>query len=236
MSFHYFDAPSTEQTVSRAIPAVNHPSMTRTRPLAKTPYRNGGKRILDLGLCTMSLPFVVPLIAILALLVALTGQSPFYTQHRVGQHGRIFKMWKLRSMIHNSDLLLKAHLDENPSAREEWQRAQKLKSDPRITAFGSLLRRTSMDELPQIWNVLRGEMSLVGPRPMLISQEPLYPGQDYYDMRPGISGNWQVSARNDSSFKDRALFDATYNEAMSFPEDIRILKDTFGVVLRAKGQ
>lgn len=236
MSFHYFDPPSTDRTVSRAVTTVAPSATTPPQSLARTPYRNGGKRLLDLALCILSLPFVVPLVAVLALLVALTGHSPFYAQNRVGQHGRIFKMWKLRSMIHNSDLLLKAHLDENPSARAEWQRAQKLKSDPRITAFGLLLRRTSLDELPQIWNVLRGEMSLVGPRPMLISQEPLYPGRDYYDMRPGISGNWQVSARNTSSFKDRALYDAAYNEKMSFAEDLRILKDTFGVVLRAKGQ
>lgn len=198
-------------------------------------YRSSGKRLLDLGVCILAAPFVVPLIAVMALFVARNGGNPFYTQDRIGRGGRVYRMWKMRSMVVNADDILEQHLASDPAARAEWNRDQKLQSDPRITPLGRLLRRSSMDELPQMWNVFCGQMSLVGPRPMMTSQKALYPGHDYYDLLPGISGNWQVSGRSKSTFADRALFDTAYNRDLSLREDLRILKDTVFVVFKGTG-
>ncbi len=130
---------------------------------------------------------------------------------------------------------LQAYLAQNPKARAEWDATQKLKDDPRVTRLGRLLRKTSIDELPQLWNVVRGEMSLVGPRPMMISQRALYPGTAYYSLRPGITGFWQVSERNDCEFAQRARFDAEYDSRVSFAVDLSILIRTVQVVCRATG-
>jgi len=172
---------------------------------------------------------------VLALAVLLQGGRPFYRQDRVGQGGRIFRLWKLRTMVPDAEARLEAHLAASPEARAEWDHCQKLKDDPRITPLGRLLRRSSMDELPQLWNVLRGDMSLVGPRPMMPCQQPLYPGQAYYALRPGITGPWQVSARNESGFADRARYDADYLSRVSFATDLRLLAATVRVVLRSTG-
>jgi lipopolysaccharide/colanic/teichoic acid biosynthesis glycosyltransferase len=170
-----------------------------------------------------------------ALAVALQGGRPFYSQLRVGRGGRSFRMWKLRSMVVDADRKLEDHLSANPAAREEWDQTQKLKDDPRITPLGRILRRTSMDELPQLWNVLTGEMSLVGPRPMMLQQQVLYPGTAYYALRPGITGFWQTSGRNETSFQARADFDAAYAAEMSLTTDLRILARTVGTVLNCTG-
>lgn len=198
-------------------------------------YRNFGKRLMDLVICILSLPLVAPVIMILATIIAMTGRTPFFSQTRIGQHGRPFRIWKLRTMVHDSDQVIEKYFQGNLDAQEEWRTTQKLKYDPRITAFGSFLRKTSLDELPQIWNVLRADMSLVGPRPIMVNQKHFYPGTDYYNLRPGISGNWQVSMRNESTFVDRAAYDRRYNLTLSLREDMRILKDTVHVVLRATG-
>jgi lipopolysaccharide/colanic/teichoic acid biosynthesis glycosyltransferase len=178
---------------------------------------------------------ILPLIALLALLISLDGHSPFYRQKRLGRHGRIFTLWKLRSMVAGADARLEAHLTADPVARAEWTLTQKLKEDPRITRIGRFLRKSSADELPQLWNVLRGDMSLVGPRPMMPDQASLYPGTAYYALRPGITGSWQVSARNDSSFADRARFDTDYERRVSAATDLAILLATVRVVLRGTG-
>lgn len=205
------------------------------KPSLSRIYRSGGKRLLDLSICILAAPFVVPLIVLMALFVARDGGKPFYSQLRIGRGGRTYRMWKMRSMVKGADDILEAHLAADPAARAEWDRTQKLKSDPRITPFGHVLRRSSMDELPQLWNVVLGQMSLVGPRPMMISQQALYPGTDYYDLLPGITGSWQVSDRNASTFAERATFDTAYNADLSLSEDLRILKETVFVVLRATG-
>jgi exopolysaccharide production protein ExoY len=198
-------------------------------------YRHGLKRLLDILLVLCASPIIVPLVAGLALIVALGNGRPLYSQDRVGRGGRIYTMWKLRSMVSDADAALDAHLATNPAARAEWDRTQKLKSDPRITRVGRILRKASLDELPQLWNVLKGDMSLVGPRPMLPEQRSLYPGQAYYRLRPGITGIWQVSARNDSSFADRAGFDAAYDRSVSLGTDLALLAATVRVVLRGTG-
>ncbi|GIT93292.1 sugar transferase [Jannaschia sp. AI_61] len=195
-------------------------------------YRDGFKRVFDTTLILLSVPFVLPLIVALALLV---GRHPFYIQERVGRRGRTYRMWKLRTMVIDADKHLEAHLQANPQARAEWDRTQKLRQDPRITPLGRFLRKSSLDELPQLWNVLRGEMSLVGPRPMMPNQVKLYPGTAYYNLRPGLTGPWQVSARNASTFAERAAYDTAYNKRLSLFGDIQLLVATMRVVLRATG-
>lgn len=198
-------------------------------------YRRGPKRVFDLVAVAVALPAVLPVILLLALLVALDGRRPFYCQTRLGRGGRVFRMWKLRSMVWDADRRLATHLEAYPAARAEWESTQKLKSDPRVTRFGRLLRKSSLDELPQIWNVVKGDMSLVGPRPMMPEQRALYPGTSYFDLRPGITGLWQVSERNETSFAERARFDNDYARQVSFVTDLRLLVATVRVVLRATG-
>lgn len=198
-------------------------------------YRNFFKRFFDIAVVIASAPFVLPVIALLALIVARDGNNPFYTQARVGRGGREFRFWKLRSMIPNAEAALEAHLAADPEAAKEWERDQKLKNDPRITKIGHVIRKTSLDELPQLWNVLLGDMSLVGPRPMMPSQKSLYPGAAYFELRPGITGYWQISDRNECSFAKRAVFDTTYNNDVSFKTDISVLLKTVGVVFRGTG-
>lgn len=183
----------------------------------------------------VAVPLTLPLVAVLAGVIALRGGKPFYSQFRIGRNGKLYKIWKLRTMIHDADQTLKVYLSQNPDARMEWQTTQKLKNDPRITPFGRMLRKTSLDELPQLWNVLNGTMSLVGPRPMMIEQEADYPGRAYYRIRPGITGLWQISDRNESRFRDRAKFDDEYDRTLSLKTDLYILKCTVGVVVRGTG-
>jgi lipopolysaccharide/colanic/teichoic acid biosynthesis glycosyltransferase len=209
--------------------------LPRTLPAASRPYRRGLKRGLDLALLALSLPVVVPVVAVLAVLVALDGGAPFYTQPRLGRAGRVFRLWKLRTMVPDAEARLAEHLAADPEARREWALKQKLADDPRVTRLGRFLRRTSLDELPQLWNVAAGDMSLVGPRPMMVDQRPLYPGRAYFALRPGLTGPWQVSDRNASSFADRAAHDAAYHRSVSLREDLRLIARTVRVVLRGTG-
>ena len=200
-------------------------------------YRLHLKRAFDIVLVVVAALPAGLLIGVFALLVLLRERAaPFYRQDRVGLNGRIFGMWKLRTMVPGADAVLEGYLAENPAARAEWNTHQKLKDDPRITGLGRFLRRTSLDELPQIWNVLMGDMSIVGPRPMMCNQRALYPGTEYYVMRPGITGFWQTSLRNESSFHERAGFDQAYFRELSFGTDIRVMLRTISVVLRGTGQ
>lgn len=193
------------------------------------------KRPLDVLLVVVAAPFVLPAVLILALAIWYHGDKPFYTQLHIGRSGRSFRLWKLRTMVANADACLADYLAMNPAAKAEWDLTQKLKNDPRITSIGRFLRKTSMDELPQLWNVFRGDMSIVGPRPMMLDQAVLYPGADYYHLRPGVTGLWQISDRNDSSFAARATFDADYAKDLSLHEDAKIIAKTVGVVLRCTG-
>jgi lipopolysaccharide/colanic/teichoic acid biosynthesis glycosyltransferase len=202
-------------------------------------YRRSCKRLLDCLLVLLAAPIAVPTILLLAALIRLDGGPAFYSQERIGRHGRRFRIWKLRSMRVGADALLAAHLAADPAARAEWASTQKLKDDPRVTAIGRSIRKSSLDELPQLWNVLMGEMSLVGPRPMLPDQEPLYPGREraraYDSLRPGLTGVWQVRNRNATTFARRATYDSFYAERVSFTTDLRLLLATVQVVLRGTG-
>lgn len=203
--------------------------------LQKSAYRHVFKRVFDCVLVLMAAPIVVPTVLFLALLVACDGHNPFYKQSRIGKNGRIFTMWKLRTMVHDAEARLEHHLKTDRKARAEWEEKQKLTDDPRITSSGQVLRKTSLDELPQLWNVLIGDMSIVGPRPMMPEQRHLYPGRAYYALRPGVTGYWQISDRNKATFAARAKFDNRYYEDVSLSTDASIVLSTVGVVLRGTG-
>lgn len=220
-----------DESVSRLAMKQSEKPEFKTRGV----YRNFFKRGLDLLLILLSLPFVLIVVAVMALIVARDGHAPFYLSARVGRGGRVFKMLKLRTMVPNADCLLNRYLQENPEARAEWESTQKLKHDPRITRFGRFLRKSSLDELPQLWNVVTGDMSLVGPRPMLPEQRSKYPGYAYYLLRPGLTGPWQVNGRNDTAFSARADYDRQYEDQVSFRTDVALMFQTIGVVLRGTG-
>lgn len=199
-------------------------------------YRRLGKRVLDIVLVLGFLPVYLPLVALAALLLYVEGGNPFYRQDRLGRNGTKFSIFKLRTMVRDADKQLQSLLDSDPALKHEWEVSQKLKSDPRVTRVGEMLRRSSMDELPQLWNVLVGQMSLVGPRPMMPEQLPLYGDpRHYFAVRPGITGFWQVDRRNESSFAERAHYDAAYDADVSLKMDLRVLWQTVGVVLKRTG-
>ncbi|WP_371417783.1 MULTISPECIES: sugar transferase [unclassified Roseivivax] len=193
------------------------------------------KRILDFTLVLFAALPALLLVFPIALMISAEGASPFYGQKRIGRNGRVFRMWKLRSMVPNADEMLESHLANNPQAATEWRNHQKLRHDPRITPLGRIIRKTSIDELPQLWNVLKGDMSLVGPRPMMVEQRAIYPGSAYYALRPGITGFWQTSERNESSFIERASYDADYLRKLSFVTDIKVMLRTVRVVMVGTG-
>ncbi len=199
-------------------------------------YRAAGKRILDIALVMLLAPLALILIGLSASLLWFEGGSPFYWQARLGKGGNTFSIVKLRTMVRDADQLLERYLAAEPALRTEWDSNQKLKNDPRITRIGTLLRKTSLDELPQLWNVLTGDMSLVGPRPMLPEQLPIYGDPvHYFALRPGITGYWQVSQRNEGTFVSRMALDAEYDFNMSPIEDAKVLLRTVGAVVMRTG-
>lgn len=196
------------------------------------------KRMLDvLGAGAMLLA-LSPLFLVLAYLTRRDGGPAFYAHTRIGQGGRGFGCLKFRSMVIDSQARLDALLEADPEARAEWEATRKLKNDPRVTAVGRFLRKTSLDELPQLINVLRGEMSLVGPRPVVAAELSTYYGAaaaHYMSVRPGITGLWQVSGRSDTSYAQRVALDVAYATKPSLWQDIKILLRTPVVVLARRG-
>ena len=193
------------------------------------------KRGFDVAAVVVTSPLTLALVGAMALLVRLDGGKAFYRQQRLGKDGRIFSIWKLRSMVPDAERKLRDYLEANPEAKLEWTKAQKLRQDPRITWIGKHLRKYSLDELPQLLNVLRGEMSLIGPRPICVDQRRLYPGTAYYRLRPGLTGLWQVNERNNCSFAERAGYDTRYAAELSLSLDMRILSRTVLVIARGTG-
>lgn len=200
-------------------------------------YRDGLKRPVDIGLALLLLPIIVFIVAAFYIPVRREGGPAFFGHPRVGRDGVIFRCWKIRTMVPDAQARLEELLASDPVARAEWERDRKLRNDPRITRLGGFLRRTSIDELPQIWNVLRGEMSLIGPRPVtadeLVRYEPH--SSAYLAMRPGVTGLWQVSGRNDLSYCERVQLDVSYFQNLSLGTDMRILARTAQAVLRRTG-
>jgi Undecaprenyl-phosphate galactose phosphotransferase WbaP len=197
-----------------------------------------GKRILDItvaGLCGL---LALPLFVVICILTRLSGPGPiFYGQRRIGRFHRTFTAWKFRSMVSNADAVLADYLARYPELEEQWRRDHKLRNDPRITRIGRFLRRTSLDELPQLWNILRGEMSLVGPRPIVEGEIEKY-GEVfdlYTQVRPGVTGLWQVSGRNNTTYQERIEFDEYYVKNWCVWLDFYILGRTIKAVLLADG-
>lgn len=196
------------------------------------------KRCLDLLLVLLTLPLALLVGGGIALMIRLDSPGPLlYSQERIGYGGRRFRAWKFRSMVRDADAMLERYLKEHPELRQEWEQDHKLRDDPRVTRIGSLIRKTSLDELPQLWNVLRGEMSLVGPRPIVQAEVIRYGGQFslYLQVMPGLTGLWQVSGRNDTGYQERVSLDAYYVRNWSVWLDIYIIARTFWAVLFARG-
>jgi exopolysaccharide production protein ExoY len=190
-------------------------------------------------LCALLLLLLLsPLMATVAWLICRRDGAPvFFAHYRVGCNGKLFRCLKFRTMFRNSEQTLADLLMDDPNARAEWKRDQKLAHDPRITPVGNFLRRTSLDELPQLFNVLRGEMSLVGPRPITVAELARY-GRvrwHYLCVRPGMTGLWQVSGRNNTSYEERVALDHRYVERRSLWLDVCILLKTVGVVMAGDG-
>ena len=197
------------------------------------------KTAFDYILTLVGAVFIIPLFFYIAYRIKKEDPGPVFFAHtRIGKDGKPFPCYKFRSMVVNSQEMLQKYLVKNPAAREEWERDFKLKDDPRVTPIGKFLRSTSLDELPQIFNVLRGEMSLVGPRPVIQEELDKYYGETaklYCTVKPGITGLWQVSGRSDIGYDERVALDATYIKYRSMWGDIVILWKTIGVVLMKKG-
>lgn len=195
------------------------------------------KRTFDIFGSFVLMIFLSPVLLTLMYLVSRDGGSPIYSHQRIGRSGKKFGCLKFRSMIKNSQQVLDQLLASDPAAKEEWDKDFKLKNDPRITKVGHFIRKTSLDELPQLWNVFKGEMSLVGPRPIIDSELERYESNvEYYLMaKPGMTGLWQVSGRNDVDYSERVYFDAWYVKNWSLWNDIAILFKTINVVLKRDG-
>jgi Undecaprenyl-phosphate galactose phosphotransferase WbaP len=196
------------------------------------------KRILDIAIAAIALVFVFPLLLLVGILVRLQdGGRALYAQKRYGRNGRTFKCYKLRSMVANADERLQEILATDPDARAEWEETQKLVNDPRITPLGHFIRKTSIDELPQLLNILRGEMSLVGPRPIVENEIAKYGEfyRDYCSVRPGLTGLWQVEGRSDTTYDERVQLDVKYARNRNFFGDIMIMLRTVPAVLLSRG-
>ena len=219
--------------------SINCPDSTsQFLPSRRVLYTNSGKILFDIAFVLCTAVIVLPVVLLLAVLVKRDGGSAFFGHTRVGKNGKIFKCWKIRTMIPNAEERLKVFLEENPNAKEQWQREFKLDDDPRVTRIGALLRRTSLDELPQFFNVLRGEMSVVGPRPVTQCEITHYGKRSaaILALRPGVTGTWQVSGRNEISYKDRVNIDERYVHTYSFLGDLFVIFKTIGSVLFRTGK
>jgi Undecaprenyl-phosphate galactose phosphotransferase WbaP len=195
------------------------------------------KRLIDIIGSLALLVLFSPLFLVVALMVSLDGGPVFYRHKRIGRDGKLFGCLKFRTMILGAEACLNEYLSYHPEQRREWEQDQKLAFDPRVTAIGNVLRRLSLDELPQLVNVLVGEMSLVGPRPVTEGELKHYgaAASAYLAVRPGLTGPWQVSGRNDVSYATRVAMDEAYVRNFSLWNDIVILLRTPGVVLSKKG-
>jgi exopolysaccharide production protein ExoY len=213
--------------------------VTDARLVMQAKKANGiAKRCFDIVGAACGLVLLLPVFLTLYVLIRLQDGGPaFYGHKRIGRYGLPFKCWKFRSMVMNGDEVLADYLAKYPSAAAEWQANRKLIDDPRVTPIGAFIRKTSLDEFPQLWNVLKGEMSLIGPRPVVRAELDRY-GRDrryYLLVRPGITGLWQVSGRSDTSYEQRVSLDRRYLEDWTYLQDLSILVNTVPAVLKAEG-
>lgn len=223
-----YDAPRLPEALSDAAPGTTTPA---------TFYVRRGKRGLDLILTVAILPVLLPLMAIIALGMAHRGNI-IYGHRRVGRLGETFTCYKFRTMVVDAEERLAEFLAANPIAQAEWERDHKLTHDPRITRFGHILRKTSLDELPQIWNVLRGDMSFVGPRPVTRVELSKYKdhAETYLSVKPGVTGPWQVYMRGQGTYDERVALDVTYIRDINLVRDLGIIARTALVPLKMSGR
>lgn len=225
--------PPGEQSDDRS----GHSGATRVG-IAESPVGGRAKRSFDIAAAVSALILLLPLFCLIALAVKLWDRGPvFYRHRRIGRNGTAFDCLKFRTMVVGADELLRRHLRRDAEAAREWQQKHKLTDDPRVTSLGSTLRKTSLDELPQLINILRGEMSVVGPRPIVTAEVPKYADclPHYLRARPGLTGLWQVSGRNDVDYDRRVSLDRHYVEHWSLSRDLVIIVRTVGVVLAGRG-
>jgi Undecaprenyl-phosphate galactose phosphotransferase WbaP len=215
----------------------NHPCVPMTNTLL-LPLPRLIKSVMDYALIILLTPFLMPLVVMIMLVIKVTSPGPiFYGQERIGKNGRRFRAWKFRTMMVNADAVLQQYLDQDPELRAEWERDHKLKNDPRVSKVGALLRKSSFDELPQLWNVLCGEMSLVGPRPIVAAEISRYGDWFalYEQATPGLTGMWQISGRNNTTYDVRVAHDRDYVLNWSPWLDLYILVRTIKTVVCREG-
>lgn len=196
------------------------------------------KRIMDLVIAIPAALFLLPFYALLAIIVYADDGGPvFFSQKRRGKDGKYFSCFKFRTMVVDAQSRLNTLLENNPELRDEWARTQKLKCDPRLTSIGGFLRKYSLDELPQMWNIIKGEMSIVGPRPIIDDEVVRYANDiAFYDaVRPGVLGLWQISGRNDTSYDQRVALDREYAEKRTVLGDLMIMIRSVPAILLKRG-
>ncbi len=218
--------------------AMDRTLLDRKRPVSlQGPARRSSKRLFDIAAASLLLALLSPLLLAVTALICRDGGKVLFGHRRIGVRGRTFRCWKFRSMVPNAEAVLVDVLARDSEARAEWERDFKLRDDPRITPVGRFLRSTSLDELPQLLNVLAGDMSLVGPRPIVADEVTRYGAafHDYARCRPGITGIWQVSGRNDIGYAQRVQLDQQYARNWSFTADLAVLLRTPIAVLRRSG-
>lgn len=204
----------------------------------KVKRAGGFKRGVDVGTALLLLAILAPLLVLLFVAVRLDGGKALFGHPRVGRNGQAFRCLKFRSMRPDADAALAELLRTDPKARAEWEATRKLRRDPRVTALGRFLRVSSLDELPQLFNVLRGDMSLVGPRPVTEDELSTYYGADaswYVQVRPGLTGPWQVSGRSGIGYAERVRLDVDYVRNPSVRRDLALMGKTVGAVLKGRG-
>lgn len=234
LSKAFYAAPSTTYNGYRK----ENSSPSKAGRSRRSLYRSAGKRIFDITFATIGLIATAPILLLLVIVVWIEGGQPIFRHIRIGQGRRPFRCLKIRSMRRDAEERLVEILAADPQAAAEWAANQKLDADPRVTRIGSILRRSSLDELPQFLNVLRGEMSLVGPRPVTESEVERYGvfASSYAAVRPGLTGPWQVSGRNGISFAERVALDVDYARNHSLLGDAAIVAKTALSMLRMTGR
>ena len=219
-------------------PTAEHVTSSAIHTSGAGAVGGGVKRAFDVVVAAVALLGLAPLMILVAIAIKLTMGGPVIFAHRrVGHNGAVFNCLKFRTMVRDSEEFLLRYLSTHPEAAHEWATTRKLRDDPRITALGSILRRSSLDELPQFFNVLRGEMSCVGPRPVVPDELKLYGAgsAEYLRARPGVTGEWQVNGRSDTSYAERVALDCKYVREWSLRNDIIILLKTIPVAIASKG-
>jgi undecaprenyl-phosphate galactose phosphotransferase len=224
-------------TVQSDVAAAHDKAVDERQPKKSLHYYSWMERLFDVLGATISLVLTLPLFLIVAVGVRMSGSPVIFSHRRIGRRGEAFDCYKFRSMVPDAERLLGDLLASDPEAKKEWERTHKLRNDPRVTRFGNFLRKSSLDELPQIFNVLKGDMSLVGPRPIVREELERYGNASSYftAVRPGMTGLWQVVARSDCTYSRRVSLDKLYVKNKSIGFDIWLLWKTIGVVIKRVG-